>query len=528
MRATRVLGQLVQRGAVGEHRHHRAGGEVDADADHIRRVDARGLDGGGHGVLQHLDVVGRHLQRPVGRQRRAVGQRAVEHGVRVLVHRRAELGPVVHTHHHRAPGERAVVHADHVPVGLRVRHVIPIDESERSHYAGCDARGATPTRLARSTSAGCLRSEQAPGAPGACWSAPGLLKAAPSARESASAGRVEARTTRAAGRGASSSGSASSLSSAASRCMRRWPRAAKSWRTVVSGGTKNAASGMSSKPTTLTSSGTRTPASTKADSSPRAVWSFAEKIAPGRPACREPATDRGAALGRPVPAQHRGHGQAAPLALLTPAALALARLDPVLRTGDVHDLPMAEVGEVPDRERRGGRVVDAGRDRARDAARHGRDERDRQVEAGECIRDLGRGRHDDERLDVLAEQAVDGVPHLVRPGLLERGDRDVPAGGAGCVVEAVRGARGAVERQADRDEPDRAGAPARERAGGGVRPVAEPGDGLLDAPPRLRTHRRVPLEEPGDGLVRHPRRCGDVEDVRHEPECRGRPEPPVT
>ena len=55
--------------------------------------------------------------------------------------------------------------------------------------------------------------------------------------------------------------------------------AVKSGRTVVSGGMKYAASGTSSNPTTLMSSGTRRPCSCSARSTPSARWSFAVKTA---------------------------------------------------------------------------------------------------------------------------------------------------------------------------------------------------------------------------------------------------------
>ncbi len=53
----------------------------------------------------------------------------------------------------------------------------------------------------------------------------------------------------------------------------------KSCRTDVSGGVKWAASGMSSKPITAMSSGTRRPSSAKACSTPSAIWSFPAKTA---------------------------------------------------------------------------------------------------------------------------------------------------------------------------------------------------------------------------------------------------------
>lgn len=59
----------------------------------------------------------------------------------------------------------------------------------------------------------------------------------------------------------------------------RLPSSPNACRTVVSGGQKCPASGMSSKPTTLTSRGTSKPASRNACMSPSAIWSLDEKTA---------------------------------------------------------------------------------------------------------------------------------------------------------------------------------------------------------------------------------------------------------
>ncbi len=64
-----------------------------------------------------------------------------------------------------------------------------------------------------------------------------------------------------------------------SRSRLRRPISLKFWRTVVSGGVKYSASGMSSKPTTLMSPGIRRPASCSARSSPSAIWSLATNTA---------------------------------------------------------------------------------------------------------------------------------------------------------------------------------------------------------------------------------------------------------
>ena len=62
------LFQLAQRGAVAEHRHHRAGGEVGADADHVGGIDAGARHRLRDGGAQHVDVVRGDLQRPLAGQ----------------------------------------------------------------------------------------------------------------------------------------------------------------------------------------------------------------------------------------------------------------------------------------------------------------------------------------------------------------------------------------------------------------------------------------------------------------------------
>jgi hypothetical protein len=119
VRALAELVQLAQRGAVVEDRQQRARGEVGGDADHLLRVDAGVVERAGHGLLQHLDVVGRHLQGPLGRERLAAGgQRAVHHGVGVVAHRLAQHLAVGHPDDHRATGQRAVVDADDEAVAV--------------------------------------------------------------------------------------------------------------------------------------------------------------------------------------------------------------------------------------------------------------------------------------------------------------------------------------------------------------------------------------------------------------------------
>jgi hypothetical protein len=110
------LGELAQRRAVRRCRHHRARREVGGDPDHVCRVDAGCRDCRGYCDLQHLDVVGRSLQRPVGRQSSVVTgrQRPIHDGMRVLVRRAADLCSVADPNNQHPARQRAEVDADHV------------------------------------------------------------------------------------------------------------------------------------------------------------------------------------------------------------------------------------------------------------------------------------------------------------------------------------------------------------------------------------------------------------------------------
>ena len=88
MRPAAVLGQEAERRAVRHGRQHRAGGEVDAQADHIGGADAAGLEDRRDRLLEDLDVVVRVLQRPIRFQPHAAGigrQALIDHAVGVGV-----------------------------------------------------------------------------------------------------------------------------------------------------------------------------------------------------------------------------------------------------------------------------------------------------------------------------------------------------------------------------------------------------------------------------------------------------------
>ena len=109
-------GLLAQRHAVLVGEEHRRRRRVDADAHDVGRVHPGGLDRGGDRLAQHLDVIGRVLQRKLRREGLIVagGQGAVHDAVRVFGHVRAELLAGRGVHDDGAAGKRSVVDADDV------------------------------------------------------------------------------------------------------------------------------------------------------------------------------------------------------------------------------------------------------------------------------------------------------------------------------------------------------------------------------------------------------------------------------
>ena len=107
------LGQRAQRRAIGQGGHHRAGGEVDAETDHVLRIDAALRQYGRDGALEDLDVVIGVLQRKI-RLQADVGARQpfVDHAVGVGMDGGGYLAAVGHIDQHRASRFSAKVHSD--------------------------------------------------------------------------------------------------------------------------------------------------------------------------------------------------------------------------------------------------------------------------------------------------------------------------------------------------------------------------------------------------------------------------------
>ena len=165
----------------------------------------------------------------------------------------------------------------------------------------------------------------------------------------------------------------------ARRSSARPPMSEMRTRTVVSAGTTKRAVGMSSKPASAMSCGTRSPASVSAHRQPIAIMSFAAKTASGRIAGREQlAAGAIARLFGEIAAQDvfGGAGQLA-IERGAIAAQALLRIDVHVRARDVRDRAMTAAGEVRDHRVGAAVVVDVER-RVRVIDVDGADQHDRQ------------------------------------------------------------------------------------------------------------------------------------------------------
>ena len=115
VRIVAPLFQRAKRCAIGQRRQHGATGEVDADAEHLFRLGLGQAHHLRHGLAQHLDVVGRVLQRREGLEPRLVaGQRLLDYGVFVIVIGPRHFLAGAGIHQQRPAGEGPEIDAEHV------------------------------------------------------------------------------------------------------------------------------------------------------------------------------------------------------------------------------------------------------------------------------------------------------------------------------------------------------------------------------------------------------------------------------
>ncbi len=118
MRIAPQLVETAERRAVFRGREHRAGGEVDPDSDHLRRIDTGLGEERGHRLPKGRDVVVRILERPVRLEADVlIGSRKafVDHAVAVAVNGGAELTAVGAVDEDGTARLGAEVDADGVP-----------------------------------------------------------------------------------------------------------------------------------------------------------------------------------------------------------------------------------------------------------------------------------------------------------------------------------------------------------------------------------------------------------------------------
>ena len=95
MRIAAIRGKKAQRGAIRFSRQHGAGGEIDAEADHIGGIDAAFFKHCGNGMLEYLDVIVGVLERPIrGQAYIGAGKLFIDDAVGILVNGGGDVLPV--------------------------------------------------------------------------------------------------------------------------------------------------------------------------------------------------------------------------------------------------------------------------------------------------------------------------------------------------------------------------------------------------------------------------------------------------
>ena len=293
----------------------------------------------------------------------------------------------------------------------------------------------------------------------------------------------------------------------------RRPTSPKSWRTVVSGGVKYAASGMSSNPTTLQSRGTSRPASWKARRTPSAIWSLATNTAvtPLAPASSRPARSRTRGSSRrPAAAARRRRPRRA-----RPASRRCAPAPRASRAGPAtcQTVAVAELQQVARGGRRARELVD-GHDRHR-VVGPGLGADDGHV-AGQIAQRVRGGllrRDDDRAVHALLPQPLEAPSTDSRSTVAQAHDADEVVRVVGRALDPEQRRGRAVERRVERDDAERPRPAGDQRTRDRVRPILERAHRVEHALARLRAHVRAVVEDARDGLMRH---AGELRDVRHD------------
>ncbi len=244
--------------------------------------------------------------------------------------------------------------------------------------------------------------------------------------------------------------------------------------------------------------------------SPSAIWSFAATTAVGPPrrtdGCRDRRAERGRALRGPVALPPRPRLESGRRELRGGAAIPGDRLQPVGGTGEPGDPPVAEVDQVPHRERRTLHLA------LRAGAAVQRDDRHPHAGRFERLERAGMRSEHDDPVDPLGEQVAGGGADgcLVRGIRIRGGDpaADRPRGG----FEGRDPDRRPVEGGVGGDHPDGARRAGAERPRRVVDAVVEFGHGIEHPPAGLGADVGLVVDDPGHRLRRH---AGEARDIAH-------------
>src|SRR4051812_28044119 len=212
--------------------------------------------------------------------------------------------------------------------------------------------------------------------------------------------------------------------------------------------------------------------------------------------------------GAPVAGDGRRHRRPGVGQRVAPPAVALARLQPRHRAGQVVHGAVAEVEEVAGGRLRSGVLVHADR-RSDRLALHDHDGQvPRQVLDGLGQRSVA-GDHD-EPVHALAAQPFGRLGHRALAGRLQRDDAGEVIGLPRAALDLADHRRGPELGRVEADHAERARPAGGQGTGEGVGPEVQLGRRRQDLGPGLRAHPGVILEDPGHRLVRDPGELGHV------------------
>jgi hypothetical protein len=171
---------------------------------------------------------------------------------------------------------------------------------------------------------------------------------------------------------------------------------------------------------------------------------------------------------------------------------------------------VAEVEQQLRGVHRAGELIDRDQRHRVGPARLDRHDRDAGGQVDQGVRPALLRRDDEDPVDALHPQALDGAQNRAAVQGQEADDADEVARGVGGLLDGEERRRRAVERGVEADDPERPRASGDEGPRGAVGTVVEPAHGGENPVPGFRANVRIVVDHARDGLMGDARQLGDV------------------